>query len=283
MTLTTEMIRAGQAAAPQLSAVEIATVWRAICAAAPVAAQAQPDAIRHEHDWVQGPYVTDTMGSGWCVRIDGTDIFSDLNRYGCKGRVSFQIARGLASTKEAETALTGWLLKSVPKQQPVSGADELPLYVVFTRPGMVPERKGPYPTTALVEAALRELQAAHPDATSMVIRLPADCYPQSGVEWIDMHGDRSKGRLSPAQPQPSGNAGELPPMPNALDDVLADALSNLEHDNYERSYSGSKNRESDAALIRAALAQQASAGICNADKHQIPESQLNASAAKKEQ
>lgn len=41
-----------------------------------------------------------------------------------------------------------------------------------------------------------------------------------------------------------------------LPDALADALSNLEHDNYERSYSGSKNRESDAALIRAALAQQ---------------------------
>lgn len=41
-----------------------------------------------------------------------------------------------------------------------------------------------------------------------------------------------------------------------LPDALADALSNLEHDNYERSYSGSKNRESDATLIRAALAQQ---------------------------
>lgn len=42
MTLTTEMIRAGQDAAPQLSAVEIAAVWRAMCAAAPVAVQAQP-------------------------------------------------------------------------------------------------------------------------------------------------------------------------------------------------------------------------------------------------
>jgi hypothetical protein len=81
----------------------------------------------------------------------------------------------------------------------------LPAYVIYTRPGMVPERKGPYPTPALVEAALRELHAAHPDATSMVIRLPSDCYPQSGVEWIDMYGDESKGRL-----QPSGNAGGLP-------------------------------------------------------------------------
>lgn len=37
-------------------------------------------------------------------------------------------------------------------------------------------------------------------------------------------------------------------------DALFNALSNLEHDNYERSYSGSKNREADAGLIRAALA-----------------------------
>lgn len=64
------------------------------------------------------------------------------------------------------------------------------------------------------------------------------------------------GFLPATQPQPSGNAGEFPPIPDALADALADALSNLEHDNYERSYSGSKNRESDAALIRAALAQQ---------------------------
>jgi hypothetical protein len=75
-------------------------------------------------------------------------------------------------------------------------------YVVFTRPGMVPERKGPYPTPALIEAALRELQAAHPDATSMVITLSEHQWPQSGVEWIDMHGDQRKGRLI-AAPQPA--------------------------------------------------------------------------------
>lgn len=72
------------------------------------------------------------------------------------------------------------------------------------------------------------------------------------------HRNTCTGSNEPGQPrsaypssQPSGNSGELPPMP----DALVDALSNLEHDNYERSYSGSKNRESDAALIRAALAQ----------------------------
>lgn len=87
--------------------------------------QAQPDAIRHEHDWVQGPYITDTVGSGWCVRIDGTNIFADLNQYGCKGRVTFQIARGLPSKEEAEKALTEWLGKYITTQQPVSGADGL--------------------------------------------------------------------------------------------------------------------------------------------------------------
>ena len=61
-----------------------------------------------------------------------------------------------------------------------------------------------------------------------------------------------------AQPQLSGNPGQLDHLPDTtkMVDALADALSNLEHDNYERSYSGNKNRESDAALIRAALAQQ---------------------------
>lgn len=41
------------------------------------------------------------------------------------------------------------------------------------------------------------------------------------------------------------------PGPN---DVLDDALSNLEHDNYELSYQGYKDRQADIALIRAALA-----------------------------
>lgn len=125
------------------------------------------------------------------------------------------------------------------------------------------------------------------------------------------------GQTIESKSEPSGNAGELA-------DVLADALSNLEHDNYERSYSGSKNREADAAMIRAAIAAQAkpsintgelesvadklfaeayqagmdgdefdvlrakrliaraalaaraSANICNADKRQIPASQLQA-------
>lgn len=44
------------------------------------------------------------------------------------------------------------------------------------------------------------------------------------------------------------------PVKVPSDDVLADALTNLEHDNYEQSYSGYKNRQADIALIRASLA-----------------------------
>lgn len=44
-----------------------------------------------------------------------------------------------------------------------------------------------------------------------------------------------------------------------MNDVLNDALSNLEHDNYERSYAGYENRQADIALIRAAMAAQPAA------------------------
>lgn len=46
----------------------------------------------------------------------------------------------------------------------------------------------------------------------------------------------------------------------AMVEVLNDALSNLEHDNYERSHKGYENRQADVALIRAALASAPVAG-----------------------
>lgn len=49
-------------------------------------------------------------------------------------------------------------------------------------------------------------------------------------------------------------------MPSdGMDDVLNDALSNLEHDNYERSHQGYENRQADIELIRAALSSYSSA------------------------
>ncbi len=76
---------------------------------APVADERQPDGKRPDLDWIEGVCVTDTVGRGWCVRIDGTDIFEDVNRYGCKGRRSFQIAADLPSKQEAERAAVEWL------------------------------------------------------------------------------------------------------------------------------------------------------------------------------
>jgi len=76
---------------------------------APVADDRKQDGKRPDLDWIEGVQVTDTVGRGWCVRIDGTDIYDDVNRYGCKGRRSFQIAAGLPSKQEAERAAVEWL------------------------------------------------------------------------------------------------------------------------------------------------------------------------------
>lgn len=69
----------------------------------------QPDGKRPDLDWIENVRVTDTMGRGWCIRIDGTDIFEDANRHGCKGRRSFQIAADLPNKQEAERVAAEWL------------------------------------------------------------------------------------------------------------------------------------------------------------------------------
>ncbi|KCB31569.1 hypothetical protein L541_3170 [Bordetella hinzii CA90 BAL1384] len=51
-----------------------------------------------------------------------------------------------------------------------------------------------------------------------------------------------------------------------MNDVLNDALSNLEHDNYERSHKGYENRQADVAMIRAALAAQPAASAEPSDE-----------------
>lgn len=69
---------------------------------------------------------------------------------------------------------------------------------------------------------------------------------------------RVNGCLSKRQAQSamatSGGGMPTEPVKVPSDDVLDAALSNLEHDNYEQSYSGYKNRQADIALIRALLA-----------------------------
>ncbi|AJD82957.1 hypothetical protein PJWF_00063 [Achromobacter phage JWF] len=92
--------------------------WKA--ARATTKAVKRHDGVRPDLDWVEGVYVCDTIGSGWCVRIDGTDVFEDVNRWGCKGRRVFQIARGLASKEEAEKVAAQWLANQrIPMATPV--------------------------------------------------------------------------------------------------------------------------------------------------------------------
>lgn len=73
-------------------------------------------------DYVLGPYVTDTIGCGWCVRIDGTDIFEGPTLCGQKNQVTLEIARGLNSRLEAEAYLTDWLSKQYPPSPPKQSA-----------------------------------------------------------------------------------------------------------------------------------------------------------------
>lgn len=65
-------------------------------------------------DWCEKPRVTGTMGNGWCVRIDGTDVFDSINQYGCKTRRSLDIVKGLGSKEEADAYLAQWLRDQLP-------------------------------------------------------------------------------------------------------------------------------------------------------------------------
>ncbi|AUR82735.1 hypothetical protein NVP1271B_37 [Vibrio phage 1.271.B._10N.286.54.B4] len=60
-------------------------------------------------DWVSDVEIAETLGNGWCVRIEGSDVFDDINRYGVKTRRTFSIAKGLTSEKEARGVARNWL------------------------------------------------------------------------------------------------------------------------------------------------------------------------------
>lgn len=75
---------------------------------------------------------------------------------------------------------------------PTEQASELRTYVIMVRPGMTPVVKGPLPDKKWVEDMLRELYQLHADAQCMVIDMPNTSWPQSGIEWIDMYGDKRR-------------------------------------------------------------------------------------------
>lgn len=64
-------------------------------------------------NYILGPYVVNTMGKGWCVRIDGSDIFEEENEWGTKARHTLSIVEGLDSKEDAEKALAEWLRKTL--------------------------------------------------------------------------------------------------------------------------------------------------------------------------
>lgn len=230
--------------------------------AAPVAAQVQQpacDAVQNDRNWIQGPYVTDTMGSGWCVRIDGTDIFADLNRYGCKGRVTFQIAEGLGSKEEAEAALSDWLRKSDPvaaqahsEVMPISVSEAMeaarwrnalvglcdtdridtPEQAVVNvkrrmrRMGLADQAQQPVSgADGLPSVSPQHLAALQISGNDLhVSGWNFDChgrafnqfqYARAAAMYILRHIADEEARTKPSifQPKPSGNAGELPPLP----------------------------------------------------------------------
>lgn len=70
-----------------------------------------------------------------------------------------------------------------------------PSWVIVMRPGLVPDRKGPFHTNKLVEDMLRGLYECYPDCLCIVIDMPATSYPQSAREWLDMYGDKRRKEL----------------------------------------------------------------------------------------
>ena len=75
--------------------------------------------------------------------------------------------------------------------------NEIPYWVIVNRPGLVPDRKGGFHCTKLLDNMLRELYELYPDCTCTVIQMPSDSYPQSGREWISMYGDKRRKKLPP--------------------------------------------------------------------------------------
>lgn len=105
------------------------------------------------------------------------------------------------------SAITAWNRRAAtpPAQVADEGEATYPTWIIVNRPGFVPDRKGPCIEKTHTEAMLRELYALYPDCTCTVIAMPSDCYPDSGIEWLAMHGDQRKKRVG-AKPKDEGDA-----------------------------------------------------------------------------
>lgn len=193
MTLTTEMIRAGQDAAPQLSAVEIAAAWRAMCAAAPVAAQAQPPHPTVTFEMARKAEQVLVRGKGPNYR----KIVAD----------AIEAALDVAQ-KDGQFAV----------QQPVSGAEGLPV---------------PYPNPAEVTPAMRAgferlFHEARTRRHGTLARNESGAYRDLWVAADWLFYQRAWADALAAQPQPSGNAVSDDAMERALSELVDKIVPGLD-------------------------------------------------------
>lgn len=70
-------------------------------------------------DWVQDVRVCQTLGGDIQVRLDGSSIYEDLNKYGTKPRHHFMIGEGFSSREEATKYAIEWLQGQIDKLQAV--------------------------------------------------------------------------------------------------------------------------------------------------------------------
>lgn len=62
--------------------------------------------------------------------------------------------------------------------------DEFPTWVLLLRPGMAPQRKGPFHSDEFVASMVRDCARIYPDSTTVVLDGPVTMYPVSGKEWL---------------------------------------------------------------------------------------------------
>ncbi|ELX9578619.1 hypothetical protein SLJ66_001989 [Escherichia coli] len=68
-------------------------------------------------DWVKDVSVCQTLGGDIQVRLDGSSIFDEVNKYGIKARHSFMVGERFASKEEATKYAIDWLQGQIDKLQ----------------------------------------------------------------------------------------------------------------------------------------------------------------------
>ena len=169
--------------------------------------------------------------------IDGTEFFAAVACY-CGGYSATAHKMVLAKTQAEATAkaTAAWNRRTTPAAagemaQPATPepAENLPTWVLLIRPGMAPQRKGPFYEDKHTEAMLRSLYALHADATCIVIDMPHASFPESGSEWLGMIAAARESESATSPPAAT-------PAPASPAPVLGEGLSDEQiREGYHRS------------------------------------------------